>query len=198
MLIGYARVSKEDQHLDLQKRELKEAGCEDIFEDKISGVKDQRPGLQALLDYVRKGDIIVVWRLDRLGRSLNELIALFELLNSKGIELMSLHESIDTSSSSGKLIFHIFCALAEFERNLIRDRTYAGLRAARARGRKGGRPKKLSQDKRSIAVNLYREKKYTVRKICHIMDISRPTLYKYVEFDRNKLRDSRVGRGDGY
>jgi len=184
MLIGYARVSKEDQNLELQKDALKKAGCEDIFEDHISGSRQQRPGLQALLGYIRKGDTLVVWRLDRLGRSLKDLISLFDLLSSKGIEIKSLNECLDTSSSSGKLIFHLFAALAEFERNLIRERTFAGLEAARARGRKGGRPKKLSEDERSVSVQLYREKKYTIRKICHMMGISRPTLYKYVDFEK--------------
>jgi DNA invertase Pin-like site-specific DNA recombinase len=134
--------------------------------------------------HVRQGDVLVGWRLDRLSRSLKDLIELVSLLESKGIGLKSLHESIDTSSSSGKLIFHIFGALAEFERNFVRERTKAGLQAARARGRKGGRPKVLNADQRSLAVRLYDEKKHTIDQICRMMGISRPTLYKYVEAER--------------
>ena len=187
MLIGYARVSTDDQNLDLQKDALKKIGCECIHEDHISGVKDQRPGLQAALDYARKGDTLVVWRLDRLSRSLKNLIEMINLLEEKGIGLKSIQESIDTSSSSGKLIFHIFGALAEFERNLIRERTQAGLQAARARGRNGGRPKSLNADKRALAVKLYDEKKHSISQICHMMEISKPTLYKYIKSNKQHI-----------
>ena len=125
-----------------------------------------------------------MWRLDRLSRSLKDLIEMVTLLESKGIGLKSLQEAIDTSSSSGKLIFHIFGALAEFERNLIRERTQAGLQAARARGRKGGRPKSLNKDKQALVVKLYEEKKHTIKQVCEMMEISKPTLYKYVESAR--------------
>jgi DNA invertase Pin-like site-specific DNA recombinase len=184
MLIGYARISTDDQNLDLQKDALNKLECTRIFEDRESGAKAQRPGLRAALDYARKGDTIVVWRLDRLSRSLKDLIEMVSRLDSKGIGLKSIHESIDTSSSSGKLIFHIFGALAEFERNLIRERTQAGLQAARARGRKGGRPKSLAPDKRALAVKLYDEKKHTIVQICQMMEISKPTLYKYIEAEK--------------
>jgi len=184
MLIGYARVSTDDQNLDLQRDALTNAGCNRILEDRLGGAKAERPGLKAALDYARQGDDLVVWRLDRLSRSLKDLIELVSLLESKGIGLKSLHESLDTSSSSGKLIFHIFGALAEFERNLIRERTYAGLQAARARGRKGGRPKSLDFDKRVLAVRLYDERLHTVDQICKLMGISKPTLYKYIESQR--------------
>ena len=177
MLIGYARVSTDDQNLDLQSDALTKAGCDHIMEDRLSGAKADRPGLRSALDYARQGDIIVVWRLDSLSRSLKDLIEMVALLESKGVGLKSLQESIDTSSSSGKLVFHIFGALAEFERNLIRERTNAGLQAARARGRKGGRPKTLDADKRALAVKLYNEKEHTVDQICKIMGISKPTLY---------------------
>jgi DNA invertase Pin-like site-specific DNA recombinase len=187
MLIGYARVSTDDQNLDLQKDALIQAGCKKILEDYQSGAKAERPGLRLALDYAREGDTLVVWRLDRLSRSLKDLIEMVNLLESRGIALKSLHESLDTSSSSGKLIFHIFGALAEFERNLIRERTQAGLQAARARGRKGGRPKTLDADKRALAVQLYEGKKHTVKQICKMMGISKPTLYKYVETHRNGL-----------
>ena len=184
MLIGYARVSTDDQNLNLQRDALSKSGCEQIFEDKLSGAKSQRPGLQQLLEYARTDDTIVVWRLDRLSRSLKDLIEMVATLEAKGIALKSLQESIDTSSSSGKLIFHVFAALAEFERNLIRERTQAGLQAARARGPLGGRPKALNQDKRALAVKLYREKQHTVQKICQMMGISKPTLYKYIEAEK--------------
>jgi len=181
MLVGYARVSTDDQNLNLQRDALDQAGCEQIFKDQLSGAKAERPGLHQALQYARAGDTIVVWRLDRLSRSLKDLIEMVTLLESKGIGLKSLQEAIDTSSSSGKLIFHIFGALAEFERNLIRERTQAGLQAARARGRKGGRPKSLNKDKQALAVKLYDEKKHTVDQICEMMGISKPTLYKYID-----------------
>jgi DNA invertase Pin-like site-specific DNA recombinase len=184
MLIGYARVSTDDQNLDLQKDALTRAGCEKILEDHQSGAKAERPGLKSVLQYAREGDTLVVWRLDRLSRSLKDLIEMVSQLESRGIGLKSLHESLDTSSSSGKLIFHIFGALAEFERNLIRERTQAGLQAARARGRKGGRPKALNADKRALAVQLYGDRKHTVKQICQMMGISKPTLYKYVDAHR--------------
>lgn len=180
MLIGYARVSTDDQNLNLQHDALNNAGCEKIFDDQITGSKIQRPGLDAILEFARKDDVIVVWRLDRLSRSLKDLIDVVALLDSKGIGLKSLHESIDTSSSSGKLIFHIFGALAEFERNLIRERTHAGLKAARARGKMGGRPKKLNAEKAKLAKDLYNEKKRTIKQICELIGVSKPTLYKYI------------------
>lgn len=182
MLIGYARVSTDDQNLHLQHDELKKAGCEKFFDDKITGSKIERPGLDSAIEYAREGDVIVVWRLDRLSRSLKDLIDVVALLDSKKIGLKSLHESIDTTSSSGKLIFHIFGALAEFERNLIRERTHAGLKAARARGKMGGRPKKLSSDKISLVSQLYQTKQYSVAQICNVIGISKPTLYKYLNF----------------
>lgn len=181
MRMGYCRVSTDDQNLDLQKDALLKSGCEKIFEDKISGSKAKRPGLEALLDFARSDDTVVVWRLDRLGRSMSDLVALVSTLEEKGIQLASLNESIDTSTSSGKLFFHIFGAIAEFERNLTIERTRAGLAAARARGRMGGRPKLLDKAKRELAVQLYHEKKKTVKEICELMGISKPTLYKYVE-----------------
>ncbi len=184
MKIGYARVSTDDQNLSLQRDALHAAGCERIFEDRTSGTKSERQGLSDALAFIREGDILVVWRLDRLGRSLAHLIKIVGEMESRGIGLMSIHESIDTSSSTGRLVFHIFGALAEFERNLIRERTKAGLKAARARGKVGGRPKALDTDRRKLAVRLYEEKQHTVRQICEMMGISRPTLYKYVEAER--------------
>lgn len=181
MLIGYARVSTDDQNLDLQYDELKKAGCEKFYDDKVTGGKIDRPGLDAAIDYARKDDVIVVWRLDRLSRSLKDLIEVITNLESKGIGLKSLHESIDTTSSSGKLIFHIFGSLAEFERNLIGERTRAGLKAARERGKIGGRPKKLNTEKAKLARDLYNEKTRTIKQICELVGVSKPTLYKYLK-----------------
>lgn len=180
MKIGYARVSTLEQNMNLQQDALEKAGCEKIFTDTVSGAIKKRPGLTAAKLFLRKGDTLVIWRLDRLGRSLRDLIDWINFLDEQGIGLQSLQESIDTTTSTGKLVFHIFGALAEFERNLIRERTMAGLAAARARGKLGGRPKTLNAENRKVAVDLYHEKKMTVKKICEIMGISKPTLYSYV------------------
>jgi DNA invertase Pin-like site-specific DNA recombinase len=180
MLIGYARVSTDDQKLNLQQDALHTAGCDKIFEDYLSGARATRPGLTSALEMARSGDTLVVWRLDRLGRSLKDLIQLTETLKQRSIGLQSLQESLDTTTSSGQLIFHLFGALAEFERNLIRERTNAGLVAARARGRLGGRPKALDPNKRQLAVKLYNDRQYPIGEICQMMGISKPTLYNYV------------------
>jgi DNA invertase Pin-like site-specific DNA recombinase len=178
MLIGYARVSKEDQNLDAQKDELKTAGCEKIYTDKISGAIDDRTGLDELLSFARPGDVLVVCRLDRLGRSLKKLILLVEELSSKSIGFRSLRESIDTTTSGGKLVFHVFGALAEFERALISERTKAGLVAARARGRNGGRPRIMDEIKIQQAKTLLSEKKFSVPQICRSLGVSRGTFYR--------------------
>ena len=180
MLIGYARVSTDDQKLNLQQDALQKAGCEKIFEDHLSGAKANRPGLNAALEIARSGDTLVVWRLDRLGRSLKDLLQLTEILKERSIGLHSLQESINTTTSSGQLVFHLFGALAEFERNLVRERTQAGLTAARARGRTGGRPKALDPNKRQLVVKLYNDHQHSIDEICHMMGISKPTLYKYI------------------
>ena len=180
MLIGYARVSTHDQLLDAQEDLLRAAGCEKILTDKISGTVAERSGLNEVKKLLRSGDTLVVWRLDRLGRSLKDLIDWVSYLETQGVALKSLHESIDTSTSTGKLVFHLFGALAEFERNLIQERTMMGLSAARARGRLGGRPKRLTADKQQLAVDLYEAKKTSVKKICELLAISKPTLYAYI------------------
>jgi DNA invertase Pin-like site-specific DNA recombinase len=177
MLIGYARVSTHDQTLNLQQDALEKAGCTKIFTDTASGAKTERIGLEQALNYVRKGDTLVVWRLDRLGRSLPHLITTMTDLEEQGIGFKSLTENIDTTTSGGKLIFHIFGALAEFERNLIRERTAAGLTAARARGKKGGRPRALTVQRRSIAQELY-DTGHPILAICQTLKISRATLYR--------------------
>jgi DNA invertase Pin-like site-specific DNA recombinase len=177
MPIGYARVSTYEQTLNLQKDALEKAGCTKIYTDTASGAKTERIGLEEALSYVRKGDTLVVWRLDRLGRSLPHLIATMTDLEERGIGFKSLTENIDTTTSGGKLIFHIFGALAEFERNLIRERTNAGLTAARARGRRGGRPKALTGKQLTIARDLY-EKRHPIPEICRTLKISKATLYR--------------------
>lgn len=181
MLLGYARVSTDDQHLDLQRDALNAAGCERLFEDRLSAARADRPGLSLLLEVARRGDTIVVWRLDRLARSLKDLIALVDRLDSTGIGLKSLCEHIDTTSGGGKLVFHLFGALAEFERTLIRERTRAGLDAARARGRQGGRPKRLDDQQRALVLRLYHERQHPIADLCRLMGISKSTLYTYLD-----------------
>jgi len=186
MLIGYARVSTDDQTLDLQLDALKKAGCSEdkTYTDKISSGKAERPGLQHALDQLREGDTLVVWRLDRLGRSLQELISLVNGIRAKGADFKSLTENMDTNTSGGKLVFHFFGALAEYERSIIRERTNAGLQAARARGRKGGRPKLETNPaklrKIDMAKALHADPSHTVEDICNTLHISRATLYRYV------------------
>jgi DNA invertase Pin-like site-specific DNA recombinase len=181
MLIGYARVSTHEQTLNLQRDALEKAECSKIFTDVISGAKAERKGLDEALNYVRKSDTLVVWRLDRLGRSLPHLITTMTDLEGRGIGFKSLTENTDTTTSGGKLIFHIFGALAEFERNLIRERTTAGLSAARARGRRGGRPKSLTGKQLSIAQALYNNKENSIAEICRTLKVSRLTLYRSIK-----------------
>jgi DNA invertase Pin-like site-specific DNA recombinase len=185
MLIGYARVSTHDQTLNLQQDALQKAECSKIFTDTASGAQTERKGLEAALSYVRPGDSLVVWRLDRLGRSLPHLIATMTDLEERGIGFKSLTENIDTTTSGGKLIFHIFGALAEFERNLIRERTTAGLIAARARGRRGGRPKALTGKRLAIAQSLYDDPKNSIAEICRMLKISKVTLYRSINTDKS-------------
>ncbi len=181
MLVGYARVSTQDQTLDLQRDALEGAGCERVFTDTISGARAERPGLDDVLSFLRPGDTLVVWRLDRLGRSLQHLLETVGRLQERGIGFRSITESIDTTSSGGKLIFHVFGALAEFERELIRERTQAGLAAARARGRKGGRPRSLDARKVAMARALHADKSNSIEDICKTLRVSRSTLYRYLE-----------------
>jgi DNA invertase Pin-like site-specific DNA recombinase len=180
MLIGYARVSTNEQNLDLQLDALDKAGCEKVFTDKVTGTKVARPGLDEVLSHLRNGDTFVVWKLDRLGRSLRHLIDTIQVLSDRGIGFKSLQESIDTTTPGGKLVFHVFGALAEFERDLIRERTNAGLKAARSRGRKGGRPKSLNDKQRQQAVTLLKDSSNSIADICRTLKISRSTLYRYV------------------
>jgi DNA invertase Pin-like site-specific DNA recombinase len=192
MLIGYARVSTGEQNLDLQVDALKQAGCGEVYTDEMSGIKAERPGLQKALAYARTGDTLVVWRLDRLGRSLKDLVQRVEDLQKRGIGFRSLHETIDTTSSVGKFQFHVFSALAEFERDLIRDRTMAGLRAARERGRRGGRRHSLTPEQISMAARLIKSREVPVSDICKILKVSKPTLYRYVSPTGDIRNDGKV------
>ncbi|MBT5269978.1 MAG: recombinase family protein [Candidatus Marinimicrobia bacterium] len=180
MNIGYARVSTQDQNLDLQNDALNNAGCEKIYTDKMSGAKTDRPGLEKILGFIRKGDTLVVWKLDRLGRSLKHLIQVMQLLDGRGVYFRSVQESLDTSTPGGKLIFHVFGALAEFERDIIRERTLAGLAAARSRGRVGGRPRKLSKKQVEMAKNLMNDISIPIAEICETLGVSKATLYRSV------------------
>lgn len=179
MNLGYARVSTLDQNLELQEDALTKASCEKIFRDVASGAVDSRKGLAEAIEFARCGDTLVVWKLDRLGRSLKHLIETVNLLKERGVGLLSLQEKIDTTTSGGKLIFHVFGALAEFERELIRERTNAGLKAARSRGRLGGRPPKLTPKQIEMAKRLLKDPTVGVKEICQTLHISRSTLYRY-------------------
>jgi len=179
MKIGYARVSTLEQNVDLQQDALEKAGCEKFFRDVASGAKDERKGLLDAIEFARKGDTLVVWKLDRLGRSLKHLIETINTLHQKGVGFASLQENIDTTTPGGKLIFHVFGALAEFERELIRERTNAGLQAARVRGKRGGRPQKLTEKQIEIAQTLMKDPTVTIDSICKTFNVTRPTLYRY-------------------
>ena len=180
-LIGYARISTTDQDPALQLDALESAGCIKVFSDTASGSLDRRPELDRMLDQLRPGDTVVVWRLDRLGRSLKHLIALVESLEARDVGFRSLTESIDTTTAGGKLVFQIFGAMAEFERSIIRERTKAGLEAARARGRKGGRPTVMTPEKVKMARKLYDSKEYTVESIARELGVSRKTIYRHLQ-----------------
>lgn len=183
--LGYARVSTTDQDAQLQHDALTAAGCYRIFTDTASGALQSRPELDKLLDQLRPGDTLVVWRLDRLGRSIRHLIDQLSTLQDRGIEFRSLQESIDTTTSGGRLVFHIFASLAEFERDLITERTNAGLAAARARGRTGGRPPLLTGDKLATAKKLYDQQDLTVAQIGNILGVSRSTIYRALRRESN-------------
>jgi len=177
-LLGYARVSTSEQNPDLQVDELTAAGCWKIWTDQASGALDRRPQLDEVLEQLRPGDTLVVWRLDRLGRSLRHLIEVVTGLNERGVGFRSLRESIDTTTAGGRLVFHLFGALAQFEREIIRDRTVAGLTAARARGRVGGRPSKLTAEQRRQARKMYDARELTVQQIGQVLGVSRTSIYR--------------------
>ncbi len=181
MLIGYARVSTSGQSLDLQLDALNALGCEKIFQDVASGARSERPGLEEALAYLRRGDTLVVWKLDRLGRSLRHLIKVVTRLHDEDKSFQSLQESLNTNTSNGRLIFHLFGALAEFERDLIRERTIAGLATARARGRLGGRPRVMDEQKITMARAHLADPNNTVVDACSTLGVSRATLYSYLK-----------------
>lgn len=179
MLIGYARVSTADQNLALQYDALKQAGCERIFEDKVSGSRAERVGLNQAMDMLRKGDTFVVWKLDRLGRSVGKLVETVEKLEKRGIDFKSLTDSIDTSTPSGRFFFHVMASLAQMERELIAERTKAGLEAARLLGRKGGRKRKMSESKLESAKKLLASS-IPPKEVAKNLGISVPTLYRWI------------------
>jgi DNA invertase Pin-like site-specific DNA recombinase len=186
MKIGYARVSTEAQETHLQMDALSRAKCARIYQEKASGAKTERPELMKLLDTARKGDVVIVWKLDRLARSLRQLIDTTVMLNEHGVELHSLTENIDTTTPSGKLTFHIFTALAEFERDILRQRVNAGLKAARRRGRVGGRPKALDEADLKKARALLRSGEYSKVQVADELEVSRHTLWRALSLEKTK------------
>lgn len=191
MKIGYARVSTGLQNLDLQEDSLTSEGCQKIFTDKVSGAKSKRPGLDNAIAFARKGDTIVVWRLDRLGRNMQDLITIVNQLNDRGVSFYSIQENItmDKSSSTGQLMFHLFAAFAEFERNLILERSAAGREAARARGRFGGRPEKLTKQDLDLLKTLV-DNETPIKTIAEKWNVSRTTIYRYL----NKMEEDNDDR----
>lgn len=180
MLIGYARVSTDDQKLDLQHDALRAVGCERIFDEKISGTGTRLPARDELVDYARHGDVVVVYKLDRLGRSLRDLVDVVVRLKDRGVGLHSVHESIDTTTATGKLTFHVFAALAEFETDILRERTRAGLVAARSRGARLGRPPALDADQVEMARSMLANPKLSARQVAAQLGVHRATLYRYL------------------
>jgi len=179
MIIGYARVSTQDQNLDLQKQSLTAAGCEKIYEDHISGKRADRPGLAMALEMIREGDTLVVWKLDRLGRSLKQLITLVEDMERRGINFKSLTDNIDTSTTAGRFFFHVMASLAEMERELIVERTRAGLKAAREMGRTGGRRRLMTDSKIESAKKLM-DSGIPPKEVAANLGVSIPTLYRWI------------------
>jgi len=192
MHIGYARISTDDQKIDLQIDALKNYGCKKIYKEVATGARTQRPELSALLKSLRPGDKIIIWRLDRLSRSLRDLIRIANELQSINVELISLTESIDTTTPTGRMLFHFFGLLAEFERDLLKERTSAGRASARARGFSGGRPFLLNKRKQKMLFKLYDDKKKSINDICDLVGISRGTLYNYIRDE--KVRKKKNGK----
>jgi DNA invertase Pin-like site-specific DNA recombinase len=191
MRIGYARVSTQDQHPSLQLDALQAVGCAKVFVEQASGAQRDRPQLQAALDYLRPGDTLVVWKLDRLARSLKQLIETMECLAAREIGFHSLTEAIETTTAGGRLVFHIFASLAEFERAIIRERTRAGLDAARARGRTGGRPPALTARDLTAAKAMLADPTLTVEDVARQLHVAPSTLYRHLPGGRSALRDGR-------
>lgn len=195
MKIGYARVSTQDQNLDLQLNELTKFGCTNIYQEKISGKNTERAELKKLLAGVRSGDEVVVWKLDRLGRSLRDLVDVVALLQEKGVDFVSLHDQINTTTATGRFTFNIFASLAEFERDIIRERTKAGLAAAKARGRMGGRPAGLTPEKLQIALtakDLHDTGKYSIGEVAKRLKLPIATCYRYLTYIRKEENGQKV------
>lgn len=193
MNVGYARVSTAEQDLSLQRDALQSAGCAQVYWEEVSSSRSERPELTRALEYCREGDVLVVWRLDRLGRSLKELIGIVNNLQERNVGFQSLQENLDTTTSGGRFVFHVFASLAELERELIRERTMAGLAAARARGRKGGRQKKLTERDVYRAKKLLADPEITVTEVARTLEVSRTTLYRYLEADKASELADRSG-----
>lgn len=191
MIFGYARVSKQDSNLTLQLDALQAYGAERIFQEKVSGGKANREQLDLMLNQLRPGDVLVVWKLDRLGRTMKQLVALLEEFHAQGIHFVSLTENFDTTTPSGRLCIHIFCAVAEMERELIRERTEAGLASARARGRSGGRPAKESSVI-DTAIRMYETGDFAVEEIIKTTGIGRATLYKYINQKKKEMEEKQI------
>ena len=188
MLVGYCRVSTNDQNLDSQIDKLKEVGCDKIFKDVVSGSKVERVGLKEMLQFVIKGDVVVVYRLDRLARGLVDLLDLMERFKNKNIGFRSISENLDTTTPTGKLMFHITGAFAEFEKNIIRERTRAGLESARARGKKGGRPSLITPEKIQMAKTLHANTQLPISDILKQMGITRALFYKMLSIDKKNKK----------
>jgi DNA invertase Pin-like site-specific DNA recombinase len=186
MKIGYARVSTVEQNLDMQIDDLKKQGCEKIYQEKQSSGKD-RPELEKALDSLREGDVFVFWKLDRVGRSMIELVTRFNDLSSRGVEVVSIKDQIDTSTPAGKLMFHLMASLSEFERDTIRSRTRAGLASARSRGRVGGRKKSLEGKQKSLALSMLKSGDTTIKDIAENFNVSESTIYRLQKAERNKV-----------
>jgi DNA invertase Pin-like site-specific DNA recombinase len=180
VIAGYARVSRTEQNPDLQERALREAGCERIWVERASGARSDRPELAGLLEQLRAGDVLVVWRLDRLGRSVTHLLHVVDDLGKRGVEFRSLCEGMDTTTANGRLLFTVFAAVAEFERGLLIERTQAGLEAARARGHTGGRPPKLSNRQHASVLEMYEAGQHTVSQIAKLTGVARSTIYRAI------------------
>ena len=198
MLIGYSRVSTTDQCLDSQIDKLKEYGCDKIFTDVVSGSKSIRKGLTEMLDYMRRDDVVIVFRLDRLGRSLKDLIDIINIFKDKGVHFKSISENIDTATSTGNLIFHITGAFAEFERNIIRERVNTGLETARARGRKGGRPTLITSEKIQMAKLLYNDKTLNIQDILKQLNVKKSLFYKMLKMQKQLIVENGKLKIDSY
>lgn len=185
MIFGYARVSTQEQNLNLQIDSLNKYGCDQIFQEKATGANTERPELNELLKRLRQGDKVVIYKLDRISRSTKHLIELSEMLNDKGVDLVSLQDSIDTSTSMGRFFFRTMASIAELERDIISERTRSGLESARARGRLGGRPPK-NQKKIELAIKMYESKQHTLKEITEATGISKGTLYNYIKKEKEK------------